>query len=180
MGKECEHPLETCFVFNEFAEGLIDSGLAREITTEEALKILRHCEEIGLVHNVDNAEGHLRTLCNCCSCSCAVMKIINNGGTYAGAPSRFLVKHDEEKCILCEECAAICPTESIHKENGKMIFNSATCIGCGLCVSVCKQGANYMVPREKYPRISATHKDLWAKIGKESIVGILKNKILGK
>jgi Pyruvate/2-oxoacid:ferredoxin oxidoreductase delta subunit len=180
VGKECSHPLETCFVFNEFAEGLIECGLARKTTIDEALQILRHCEEVGLVHNVDNAEGHLRTLCNCCTCSCIVLNVIKKGGTNAGAPSRFLVDHDEAKCIACEECIDICPTNSIHKEDGKIVFNPTTCLGCGLCTSKCKQHANHMIERKKYPRIYPTHKDLWNQIGKESIIGILKDKVLGK
>ena len=31
LGQECEHPLETCLVFNEIAESLIEAGIARKI-----------------------------------------------------------------------------------------------------------------------------------------------------
>jgi Pyruvate/2-oxoacid:ferredoxin oxidoreductase delta subunit len=180
VGKACEHPLETCFVFNEFAEGLIEVGLARQLTKPEALEILRHCEEVGLVHNADNAEGHLRTLCNCCSCSCVIMNAIHHGSTSSGAPSRFVVSHDVSKCITCGDCVEICPANCRQIENGKMVVDSAKCLGCGLCVTKCKQSANHMDSRQKYPKIYPTHKALWGQIGKESVIGILKSKVFGK
>lgn len=180
VGKACEHPLETCFVFNEFAEGLIEVGLARQLTKPEALEILRHCEEVGLVHNADNAEGHLRTLCNCCSCSCVIMNAIHHGSTSSGAPSRYVVNHDAAKCISCGDCVEICPVDCRQIVNGKMVVETGKCLGCGLCVTKCKQSANYMMPRQKYPKIYPTHKALWGQIGKESVVSIMKNKIFKK
>ena len=161
VGKACGHPLETCFVFNEFAEGLIDVGLARLLTKPEALEILRHCEEAGLVHNADNAEGHLRTLCNCCACSCVVMKSIQHGSTSSGAPSRYVVSFDTAKCAVCGDCIDICPVNCRQIVDGKMVVDTARCLGCGLCVTKCTQSANYMVPRETYPKIYPTHKALW-------------------
>lgn len=180
VGKACEHPLETCFVFNEFAEGLIEAGLARQLTKPEALEILRHCEEVGLVHNVDNAEGHLRTLCNCCSCSCVIMNAIHHGSTSSGAPSRYVVSHDAAKCTACGACIDICPVDCREIVDGKMVVNITQCLGCGLCVTKCEQSVNHMEPRKKYPKIYPTHKALWGQIGKESIVSILKSKILSK
>ena len=180
VGKACEHPLETCFVFNEFAEGLIDVGLARRLTKPEALEILRQCEEVGLVHNVDNAEGHLRTLCNCCSCSCVVMKSIQHGSSSSGSSSRYVVSLDDAKCVDCGECIDICPVECRQIVDGKMVVDITKCLGCGLCVTKCKQSANYMIPRQKYAKIYPTHKALWGQIGKETVVGVIKNKIFGK
>ena len=75
IGKGCQHPLETCFYFNELALSQVENGQARRVSQGEALEILKMCEEEGLVHNVDNCEGELRTLCNCCACSCVVYEV---------------------------------------------------------------------------------------------------------
>ena len=50
VGKDCGHPLETCFTFNELAETLLEAGLARRIDHAEALQIIEKCEKAGLVH----------------------------------------------------------------------------------------------------------------------------------
>ncbi|MFC2003083.1 hypothetical protein ACFLV4_03970 [Chloroflexota bacterium] len=48
-GKGCDHPLEVCMKFDDMAEYLIERGLGREITGEEALDVIRKSEEAGLV-----------------------------------------------------------------------------------------------------------------------------------
>ncbi len=70
QGQHCEKPRETCFVFNEFAESLIDQGIARRLDLDEALTIMVQAEKAGLVHNADNFQGQIRSICNCCSCCC--------------------------------------------------------------------------------------------------------------
>ena len=53
--KKCDHPLETCIKYDESAEHLIEKGIGKEITKQEALDVIRRSEEAGLVHLVDNA-----------------------------------------------------------------------------------------------------------------------------
>ncbi|MBW1800556.1 MAG: hypothetical protein JRJ85_07470, partial [Deltaproteobacteria bacterium] len=60
MGRECPHPTEVCMKFNDMAQYLIDHDLGREITKAEAHDVIRRCEEAGLVHFVDNAEGDIQ------------------------------------------------------------------------------------------------------------------------
>ena len=78
-GGVCAHERETCFTFNELAQTLIETGLARRIEAPEAISILRKAEADGLVHNVDNCQGHLKALCNCCSCCCPAIKSFKAG-----------------------------------------------------------------------------------------------------
>ncbi|MFC2003089.1 hypothetical protein ACFLV4_04000 [Chloroflexota bacterium] len=59
-GGGCEHPLEVCLKYDEIAEYVIEKGLAREVTKEEALEIVKKSEELGLVHFVDNAMGDVK------------------------------------------------------------------------------------------------------------------------
>ena len=67
LGTSCDNLLETCFVFNEYAQSLIETGYARKVEYDEAIDILRNCEAHGLVHFSQNCEDRIRSLCNCCS-----------------------------------------------------------------------------------------------------------------
>jgi electron transport complex protein RnfB len=180
LGEGCGHPLETCFVFEELAQTLIEIGNARRIDHAETLQILQDCEKQGLVHHVDNCEGQIKSLCNCCACSCVIMKCIERGQTNAGAPSRFVAVLDAGKCTLHKDCIDVCPTQAIEASNGTIIFDSEKCIGCGLCVTACPEGALSLVPREKSPRIFKTHQQMMGTIGREAIFGLAKKRLLGR
>lgn len=47
------------------------------------------------------------------------------------------------KCILCEECIKICPSEpkSLEIKNKKVLINRKTCIRCFCCQEICPVGA---------------------------------------
>jgi Fe-S-cluster-containing hydrogenase component 2 len=180
LGKECEHPLETCLVFNEVAESLIDAGIARKINLDETLRILTESEEKGLVHNVDNATGHLHSICNCCPHSCILLKTLSRGFTNTVAASRFMSWVDPAKCTSAGTCAKVCPVEAIQVREGKAFSDQLKCIGCGQCVSHCPSGAIKLVHRSKYAKMYPTVWSLWSRIGNEAIIGITLNKIMGK
>ena len=62
-----------------------------------------------------------------------------------------------------------------------MAVDDDACLGCGLCVTVCAQGANAMVLREQRgaPRLAPTNEALWGRIGREAIVGLVWQKATG-
>jgi electron transport complex protein RnfB len=180
LGEGCHQPLETCFVFNELAQTLIKHGYAREIEYNEAFDILKSSEERGLVHNVDNCSEHIRSLCNCCPCCCIVLKSMNRGETFAGSPSRYVVQFTPERCMSCKNCIERCPTDARSFIDGRMVVAEERCIGCGLCVTTCPGGANAMRPRKKRQKIPDTHRKLYARIGREAILSIIKKKIFRK
>jgi hypothetical protein len=70
MERPCEHPLEDCLKFDEMADYLIEHGLGKEITPEEARETVGKSAEIGWVHFVDNAAGKVMHNCDCCGCAC--------------------------------------------------------------------------------------------------------------
>ncbi|HXK48714.1 MAG TPA: 4Fe-4S ferredoxin, partial [Deltaproteobacteria bacterium] len=71
-GKACPHPLETCIQFDSFADYYVENGLARYISMEEALAILRRNEEEGLVIHILNSRK-VEAMCACCSCCCGML-----------------------------------------------------------------------------------------------------------
>ena len=179
VGEPCEHPLETCLVFNELAQTLIESGIARQIEYEETMGILRQAEEAGLVHNVDNCEGQFRSVCNCCGCSCVIMKVIQRGQTNAAAPSRYVAAYNADICAQCGSCADVCPVGAASGD-GQVSFDAERCIGCGLCVFRCPEGAVRMVLRERPPKVYPAYDKLMGRIGREAIIGIAFNRLLGR
>jgi ferredoxin len=46
---------------------------------------------------------------------------------------------NEEKCVMCGACTAICPTNALYIERPSMEvkFNSDNCVVCLLCVKIC-------------------------------------------
>ncbi len=180
LGDECEHPLETCFSFNDLAESLIEIGIARKLDLDEALKILADCETSGLVHNVDNCEGNIRSICNCCHHASILINAASRGNTNTMAVSRFISVVDQSRCTGNGACIKACPAEAIAPNGGKAFVEENKCIGCGQCVSRCASGAIKLVPRTKNARMPATCKDLWSQIGKETLTGEILSKITGK
>ena len=177
VGEPCGHPLEVCFYFNELAMVKLNADYARKIDYDEAMAILRECERQGLVHNVSNCEGHIQTLCNCCACSCAVLR-----GTVRGkpltSPSRFVVSLDSDACTSCDACVQACPMGNITAGDDGIEIGPR-CIGCGLCVSECPSGALRMVLREKQPKIYADNAALWRRLNVEAMAGLALRRLRG-
>ncbi len=48
---------------------------------------------------------------------------------------------DSDRCTLCQQCAEICPLDSIEFKEGKFSYNGETCWHCGRCARVCQEGA---------------------------------------
>jgi electron transport complex protein RnfB len=58
QGRGCNKLLEACMSFGPAAEFYIGNGIGREITKEQAKKILAKAEEDGLIHCSSNAAGN--------------------------------------------------------------------------------------------------------------------------
>jgi ferredoxin len=52
--------------------------------------------------------------------------------------SREIIRN-EEKCVMCGACTAICPTGALKLERPSMevSFNGDECVVCELCIKVC-------------------------------------------
>jgi electron transport complex protein RnfB len=181
VGDPCGHPLETCFYFDELAQMKLQTDYAREIDYQEAMRILYECEAAGLVHNVSNCEGKIQTLCNCCECSCGVLKAWNRGLRNTTSPSRYLVRLDPDRCTLEQECLEACPVGALQVAEEALRIDEGKCLGCGLCVPACPTGALSLANRESPPKIYKDNDTLFRQIYAESALGLIGRKLgLGK
>ena len=143
VGRGCEHPTEVCMKFNDMARYVIDRGLAKEISKDEALEIVRQTEQAGLVHFVDNAEGEIQHNCNCCGCACWNVGSIRRRKIPRDVlmATYFIRRTDEDLCTGCGECVDICPVQAVKLEGDLPVIDEEWCIGCGVCATVCPTGA---------------------------------------
>jgi Pyruvate/2-oxoacid:ferredoxin oxidoreductase delta subunit len=149
-GRGCEHPLEVCLKFDELADFVIDQGLARELSREEALEVIRLTEEAGLVHFVDNAAGDIKHNCNCCGCACWNVGNIRRRKIPRDAimATYFMRETDSDACTECGECATRCPVEAVRMSDNGPVIDREWCIGCGVCATVCPADAVILTHRE--------------------------------
>jgi Pyruvate/2-oxoacid:ferredoxin oxidoreductase delta subunit len=136
---DCRHSLEVCIKYDDMAEFVIYSGLAREISQDEAHQILADSEKEGLVHMVDNAQGQIKHTCNCCGHYCWNVGIIRR----RKIPRDMLMavyftrQTDLAECVGCGACAAICPVDAVKMVDEKPEVDQNWCIGCGVCAVSC-------------------------------------------
>jgi len=142
----CSHPKEVCMKFNALADFVIERELAREISKEEALEVIRKTEEEGLVHFVDNAEGEILHNCNCCGCACWNVGNIRRRKIPRDVimATYFLRETDADACIGCGACEEICPVDAVEVQDGIAVIDEEWCIGCGVCATVCPGDALHM------------------------------------
>jgi formate hydrogenlyase subunit 6/NADH:ubiquinone oxidoreductase subunit I len=151
---DCRHSLEVCFKYDEMADFVIDKGLARKVSADEALSIMKACEAEGLVHMVDNAQGGVKHTCNCCGHYCWNVGIIARKKVPRDAIMTvyYLRQTEMDACIGCGACAEICPVQAVVLgDDDRPVVDLDWCIGCGVCMVSCPADAIAMKRRSDDP-----------------------------
>jgi ferredoxin len=148
LDEGCEHPLEVCMVMSDRENAFPGNEVIRKLDLEGALEVLQIAANAGLVHSVSNhRDGHWY-LCNCCTCSCAILRGMKELGLAdVVAKSPYMAVIAEEDCITCGACMERCPFEAIEDDDGMHVLEQK-CQGCGQCILACSVDAIKMVSRE--------------------------------
>lgn len=115
-GEACEHTIEgMCIQIGPEADYYIRTGRAKKITKEEAIAIIEKAEREGLVHEIFNNEGPNKSsfICNCCGCSCSVLRRATLFKTPDYAKSNYVAKVDKDKCVACGACVENCQANAL-------------------------------------------------------------------
>ncbi len=138
IGKGCKHTVENCLVFSSRPGTFDRREDIRAIRKEEALDILAEADKEGLVHAPSNTQEEVNYICNCCTCSCGVLRgMVEYGNTDIIARSDFYAVVDPDLCTTCEDCLERCQFNSLKMTDDTCIVNRTLCVGCGLCVTTC-------------------------------------------
>ena len=138
VGEGCGHSLENCLHFGSMGQYMVEYGLARKITNDEAVRILYDANQEGLVHSTENLDGHMTTICNCCGCSCVFLETKKKFGHQTISSSNYLAVVDAETCAACGTCEERCPMDAVAVgDAGYAEVDVAKCIGCGVCTPTC-------------------------------------------
>ncbi len=178
--RECGIPDECCIIFGRTAEfNIRDRKCARELTYEEALKLVDEMDKYPVIHLTPNVRDVSLLLCNCHLDCCDVLKPYIEGGKVGitfhktHAPSRFVATVDPAKCRACKVCATKrcqfgAAGMKYYPEFGaeRAFIDADRCMGCGSCVITCPASARTMKlvrPPEHVP--TELGRSFWADTG---------------
>jgi len=163
--RRCDNPVETCITLNGAAKYVLERGVGRELTKEEALSLFNQCEDAGLIHQVGNGSLGVSWICNCCTCCCVYLRAqIVLGRKHATVKSRYRAVVDPALCNECGLCIERCNFGAMKMVNSKPVVDEEKCFGCGLCASQCPvnaisliqvRGPEHIPTREAEPLFSS-------------------------
>jgi electron transport complex protein RnfB len=149
IGEACSHPIDVCMAFSPIPNAFDKHPVIRGLTIEEARGVLRRAAEAGLVHSVSNSQQDVIYVCNCCTCSCGILRgLAELGIANVVARSAFVTRVAEEDCTGCELCLDRCQFKAMSLE-GVVRIDAARCVGCGVCALACPDGALHLVRRDE-------------------------------
>ena len=136
---------ENCMYLGKIGKFLIQHNFAKQITKEEARKILKESEKSGLVHKTFhdrlNPELDEIIICSCCKCCCGIFGLYYRGVVPLHSLTSYQSKVNKDECVGCGTCIEKCPTEAIGLIDAIAVVNKDKCIGCGLCAFNCPEKA---------------------------------------
>ena len=166
IGQGCNHTVKNCLVFSPKPGAFQKSEEIESLSREEALEILAEADREGLVHSINNAQSEVYYVCNCCTCSCGVLRgMVEYGSENSIARSDFYAVVDEDLCTGCEACLDRCAFSAMKMVDGFCEVDRLACYGCGLCISACETEALSLVQKSPEERTPPPEDDAaWRKV----------------
>lgn len=140
--------------FSDYTDGPDRSDFNR-VSREEAMDLMRSCEERGLMHSVWTFQTPFTAaICNCnLESGCVAMRLTAGHGVKLMWHGEWVVGLDTEKCVRCMACTHVCPFGAITA-NGTVIIDQSACWGCGICRASCAHEALSLVDRREVAAVS--------------------------
>jgi electron transport complex protein RnfB len=164
IGDPCKHPIDVCMTLSDKPGSYDNNPVVRALTKEQALTTLKRATDAGLVHTVSNNQQGVTYICNCCTCSCGILRgMAKLGVANVVARSAFVNTVDQELCTACGICLDYCQFGAISV-NGSAQVNAMKCVGCGVCVPSCPNEALKLArrPEDEIKPIPETYAE-WGK-----------------
>jgi Pyruvate/2-oxoacid:ferredoxin oxidoreductase delta subunit len=141
IGKPCKHPVDVCMAMSDTPDAYTTSSELKALTKEEAYAVLKKADQAGLVHTVSNNQQGNWYICNCCTCSCGILRGMAELGIANVVASSAFVNHvDESLCTACGLCVMYCQFDALSVEDTARV-NQTRCVGCGVCADACSEHA---------------------------------------
>jgi len=141
-------PMESCMSIGPAAEHLIEQGISRKITKDEAISMVKEFQDMGCVHQTGRtiplknfkSRYPVDVICNCCWDCCGVIGNYNRGYLPLTVTANYRAEIIADNCTACGICADKCPVGVITIGDVASI-NDELCIGCGQCRHHCEYDA---------------------------------------
>ncbi len=147
IGDPCSHPIDVCMTLSDTPGAFDGNPKVRALDRQGALATLRRSAEAGLVHSVSNNQRGTWYICNCCTCSCGILRgIADLGIANTVARSVFVNQVNEELCIACGDCVDACQFGALSLDVVAQV-DQTKCVGCGICVFKCEYKALLLIRR---------------------------------
>ena len=153
LGEKCRFhlPNEACLVVGHFSRQLIEQGLGRAISRDQARHLVQITQKRGAVHAVfhdgEDLERPEAVICNCCWDCCGFLGNYNRARQSICYRSHYLaVPARPKECQGCGRCEKICPSQAIQVRERTVSLRAERCIGCGQCAFQCKRKVYELVP----------------------------------
>jgi NAD-dependent dihydropyrimidine dehydrogenase PreA subunit/DNA-binding Lrp family transcriptional regulator len=152
----------SCMTLGKSARHTSNHGFSKLVSKEEALEILKKCEDAGLVHKAyhkyGNSSAEEVAICNCCNCccmtarDCLIFPVVNE--------TNYLAEIDEDLCIGCGTCVDMCYNKAIElNDDDKAERVEEFCAGCGVCAYHCSEKAISLIEGPRIVRMIPPRKN---------------------
>ncbi len=157
QGRACSAEMDICMTFNTVAASLIRHGHVRPVEASECKELLHKAWEQNLAQFAENVQSGVNFICNCCPCCCEAMIAHRRFGHQHPIHTSNYIAEVADNCSGCGRCLPACPARVIGLETAdadsegrrQAVIDEELCLGCGVCIRVCRLEALRMKPRPK-------------------------------
>ncbi|MEG2931084.1 MAG: 4Fe-4S binding protein, partial [Ruthenibacterium sp.] len=116
LGEGCaDDPEDWCIGVGDMADYLVETHKGHYVDYDEVLRILKHAEDNGFVHQITNIDGENKifAICNCNVNVCYALRTSMLFNTPNLSRSAYVAEVKTEDCVACGRCVEYCPAGAV-------------------------------------------------------------------